>query len=311
MTQIFYEENVDMVMFKKILDNFDVLFESGKLGRFVDKNYKVIENKDAIKTIVKKMYLNKLKTKDVQYRYVGKQTEGRLYSVIPSLQGISRVIRHSLSRDLYWDCDMNNAHPVILRFYCHENNIPCSNLVYYIENRNECFKSLMDTFNISRDEAKRIPLTSINGGYIREENPKWMLDLHEELFNIRERICDLNPQYVKRARENYEKKVKARQETQKNPIYKNRNNASLFENINGSACNYMLCKYENIILQVCVSKINQLGYKIGALVFDGFMLYKQDDINIGDLLTILEQEILRETRIPIRLSVKDMDEGLD
>lgn len=309
--EISYEEQVDMVMFKKILDNFDVLFESGKLGRFVDKNYKVIDNKDSIKTIVRKMYLNKLKTKDVQYRYVGKQTEGRLYSVIPSLQGISRVIRHSLARDIYYDCDMNNAHPVILRFYCEENNIPCNNLIYYIENRNECFKSLMDTFNISRDEAKRIPLTSINGGYIHEDNPQWMMNLHEELFNIRERICEINPQYVKRARENYEKKIKAREQTQKDPKYKSRKNPSLFENINGSACNYMLCKYENIILQVCIRKINEMGLKVGALVFDGFMVYKQDDIIIEDLLRILEEEILRETRIPMKLSVKEMDEGLD
>lgn len=305
-----YTEKVDMVMFKKIVNNFDTLFESGKLGRFVDKNYNVIENKESIKTIVKKMYFNKLQSEEVEYRYVGKQTEGRLYSKIASLQGISRVIRHSLAKNIYWDIDMNNAHPVILRFYCEENNIPCSNLIYYNENRNDCFKSLMDKFNMSRDEAKKIPLTSINGGLIYEDCPKWMIDLHEELFLIRDAICKLNPLYVKRAKENYDKKLKARNETLRNPKNKSQNKP-LFENINGSACNYMLCKYENIILQCCLKKIKEMGLTVGALVFDGFMCYRKDGVIIEDLLVILEEEILRDIRIPIKLSEKGMDEGLN
>jgi hypothetical protein len=304
-------EKVDMIMFKKIVDNFDILFDSAKLGRFVDKNYNVIENKESIKTIVKKMYLNKLQTEEVEYRYVGKQTEGRLYSKNASLQGISRVIRHSLAKDIYWDVDMNNAHPVILQYYCKLFNIPCSNLTYYIDNRNICFKSLIDTFNISREEAKRIPLTSINGGFISEDCPRWMLDLHEELQGIRNRVCELNPEYVKRAKENYDKKIKARNETLKNPKYIARQNKPLFENINGSACNYMLCKYENIILQVCLKKVLEMNLRVGTLVFDGFMLYKQDGIIIEDLLKILEDEITSSIGISIKLSVKEMDEGLN
>ena len=308
---ITYTEKVDMVMFKKIVNNFDTLFESGKLGRFVDKNYNVIQNKESIKTIVKKMYLNKLNVgEEVEYRYVGKQTEGRLYSKIPSLQGISRVIRHSLAKNIYWDIDMNNAHPVILRFYCEENNIPCSNLIYYNENRDECFKSLMDKFNISRDDAKKIPLTSINGGLIYEDCPKWMIDLHEELFLIRNAICRLNPLYVKRAKENYDKKLKARNQTLRNPKNKAQNKP-LFENINGSACNYMLCKYENMILQCCLRKIKEMELNVGALVFDGFMCYRKDGVIIDNLLILLEEEILRDIRIPIKLSVKDMEEGLN
>lgn len=305
-----YIEKVDMVLFKKILDNFDELFESGKLGRFVDKNYRVIDNKETIKTIVKKMYFNKLQTNEVEYRFVSKQKEGRLYSKVPSLQGISRVIRHTLARDIYWDVDMQNAHPIILEFYCKENNISCSSLEYYNNNRNECFKSLMDTFNISRDDAKRIPLTSINGGAIYENCPQWMLDFHTELFKIRESICKLNPQYVKRAKDNYNNKLKGREQTLKNPKNKTKNKP-LFENINGSACNYLLCKYENIILQCCLNKIEELSFKVGALVFDGFMLYKDESINIENLLATLEQEILKETRIPIKLSVKEMDENIN
>lgn len=304
-------EKVDMVIFKKIIDNFDILFDSGKLGRFVDKNYKVIDNKDSVKTIIKKMYLNKIKNgMEVEYRFVGKETEGRLYSKIASLQGISRVIRHSIAKDFYWDIDMKNAHPVILRFYCEENNIPCSKLIYYNENRDICFTSLMDTHKISRDEAKRIPLTSINGGFIKDNNPKWMLDLHEELFEIRKAICLLNPKYVERATKNHENKEKARNATLLNPKNKPQNK-TLFKNIEGSACNYMLCKYENIILQCAITKIKELGFEVGALVFDGFMCYKKDKTIIEDILPIIEQTILENTRIPIKLDIKEMDEGLN
>ena len=307
--EMIYVEKVDIVLFKKILNNFDVLFESGKLGRFVDSNYKVIENKESIKTIVKKMYLNKIKTNNISYKYVGKETTGRLYSKTPSLQGISRVIRHSIARDIYYDIDMNNAHPVILRYYCETNNISCPNLIYYNDNRNECFKSLTDKFDISREEAKKIPLTSINGGFIRDDCPEWMLSLHNELIEIRKKVCELNPILVRRATINYDNKLKARNTTIENAKYKPRNKP-LFKNIEGSACNYMLCNYENTILQCCLKKIKKLGFEVGALVFDGFMLYKEGIENIHNIITILEQEIINTLNINIKLSVKEMDEGL-
>lgn len=53
------------------------------------------------------------------------------------------------------DIDMENTHPRLLAHYCKQNNTETPMLNDYIENREEMLKSLMETFQFTRDQAKK------------------------------------------------------------------------------------------------------------------------------------------------------------
>ena len=48
-----------------------------------------------------------------------------------------------MCKDMMYDIDMKNPHPTLLSYYCHENNITCEYLDYYIANREKCLKDLL------------------------------------------------------------------------------------------------------------------------------------------------------------------------
>ena len=52
-----------------------------------------------------------------------------------SLQSIARPIRHTIAGDLYYDPDLENAHPVALAHFCGLHGIPCPELQGYNEPR--------------------------------------------------------------------------------------------------------------------------------------------------------------------------------
>ena len=61
---------------------------------------------------------------------------GRLYCG-NSIQGLQKDFRGFLLTDITTDIDMKNAHPVILKYLCKLHSIPCPNLSWYIDNRDQ------------------------------------------------------------------------------------------------------------------------------------------------------------------------------
>ena len=57
---------------------------------------------------------------------------------------------------------MKNAHSTLLSYYCHENNIICEYLDYYIANRENCLKDFESCIDMDRDHAKAHLLAIIN-----------------------------------------------------------------------------------------------------------------------------------------------------
>ena len=94
-------------------------------------------------SILQQFCKTNIKTKGITKRiYSYSQTTpaglgGRLFSG-GSLQSIWSVYRGLLMRDIATDIDMSNAHPTILLYICKKHNIHCSELEYYINNRDEC-----------------------------------------------------------------------------------------------------------------------------------------------------------------------------
>jgi uncharacterized protein YwbE len=112
--------------------------------------------------MLKQFCKTNIKTKGVTkriYSYSQNSPEGvcgRLFSG-GSIQGIWGRYRGLVMRGLCTDIDMVNCHPVILRYICKKHNIPCPNLEYYINNRDEILKTFPD-----RDVGKILFLIATN-----------------------------------------------------------------------------------------------------------------------------------------------------
>ena len=63
---------------------------------------------------------------------------GRLFSGA-SIQGITSIVRGMLFRKATIDVDCMNCHSKILRWICRKHEIPCPDLDYHCNNREEVF----------------------------------------------------------------------------------------------------------------------------------------------------------------------------
>ena len=160
------------------------------------------------------------------------------------IQGMKSSIRGLLFKHTT-DFDMSNAHPVILRYLCRIHKIiDCQELNYYIENRNAVLQEL-------GDEGKTEILKVVNDEKRTKSKNAFVKRLDLECKVI-QKLLTSHPdcEYICRTVPD------ARQ-----------------YNWLGSAINRILCVWENKILQVMVSYFNQKGLEIGALMYDGLMVY--------------------------------------
>jgi len=276
---------------KIIIDNWDELKDI--VGNFRDMKTHNKINSNGTLTLLKDMYYNKKKTNGVLYSYSARQTEGRMYSKTPSLQGCPKTIRHTISTEYYWDVDVKNCHPVILMWYCENNEIPCQSLEHYVNNRDTCLSELMEAFNQDKDTIKEGFLSIMNGGDVKfdcHNAPEWFREFFTQIKDIHQAICDLNPSIMKKT--------------------KKKHGAKYF-NLNGSCVNSILCIYENKILQSMFQECLDLNVEVGALVFDGLMIRKNNNIDLNNLLKSLENRVRNDLGINISLVEKEMDQIID
>lgn len=219
-----------------------------------EKNYKKI--KKYLKFQRKNNYFGKITYKFSKNSF---ENEGRLFCEYGNgIQNINKKIRGLLSKDLYLDFDMINAHPNILRYLCEKNNIMYDCLLKYINDRENILEEFKNELDISREDAKICFLKQINyNKVIRTINikgkkkiikNKFYLDYCNEIINIQKKLKEKNKKLLKQLID--EKEVK--------------------ENIEGKLTNYLLCKYENQILQLVIKDID-----VSILMFDGFMIKKE------------------------------------
>lgn len=217
-----------------------------------------------------------------------------------SLQGISRVIRHTICRDNMYDIDIKNCHPVILKNWCDAKGIVSTNLHDFNENRAERFQQVREVMNWTKEETKTYVLRLTNGGGIRgKENESiisslssslpWFTPLLQELTKIRENVMMIYPDLVKKA-------IKAK--------------GKEYYNIDGVVISYLLTNMENQILQSMVNACIKKQVKISSLIYDGLMIYKEGVSNLEEFCSYLEQEVKENTKHIVSVVPKEMDEGL-
>jgi hypothetical protein len=289
-----YSEKIDEDALSKLISHFDDLkhhFEKSNEEKGEKRKYDM----DTLKSILIKYQKSKRKSNDIKYGFSGKLKEGRMFSKGCSLQSLGKIIRHTIAGDLYHDVDMKNAHPCILSQYCKKNDIKCDTLDEYINNRDGVINSLIDEYQtVSYNDMKKLILTIINGGGKNELDSMndWLLKFYNEMTTVRDEVCKKNPNLVKRARNR--KKY----------------------NINGSATNYLMCNIENEILQSIVRYCDKTKVKVGALVFDGLMIYKESfesELSQGleYFLVKASEFVKQDVNWDIVLVEKPMDSGLD
>ena len=288
-------ERIDLPKLQVIVSNYEKLKD--KIGVAFDARKCKRVDFAQTKTILKKY----LKSKDsmgssiITYNYSTKSFDGRLFSKTSSLQGLPRVVRHTISKDIFWDIDIKNAHPVIFKWYCDDKGIKCDGLTHYINNRDSCLADLMGIYSLNKDDAKSSILSVINGGYgntnITEHNcPEWYKNLFIEIANAHEIVAKNFPKYVSAVK---------------------RNKGDDAYNINGKVCNKMFCHYEGIILNHMSDYCKSCGLDVGALCFDGLMVYKKENFDLSTFLTSMEGYVLDKTKISLVIVEKVMNENID
>lgn len=201
-------------------------------------------------SILQQFCQTNLKTNGITKRIYSYSTgsSGRLFSG-GSLQGLPSTIRGLfMSNGIGTDIDMCNAHPVILQYICKLHNIPCPQLEYYINHREECILEFE-----SREIGKIAYLTALN-----KDTPNRAKGLPKEFKKYDIEIKQIQKILVQI--KDYTEIINSVPETK---TY----------NKLGSAINRILCYYENIILHHAIHIINEKCIEIAILMFDGLMVY--------------------------------------
>ena len=233
---------------------------------------------------------------------------GRVYGIGSlGLQNLRKELRHTISRDYYFDIDIVNAHPEILLQILQQNKI--KNIDYlqkYVKNRDKYLNEVMKKFNVDRDTAKSLFIIIMYGGSVKtwtnnkdnkdidgnKINDKIMYDFidkfHNEMIQIQKIISDNNKEI--------EKEIKKS---------KDRNN------INSSITSYYLQEIENRILEEIFKYCKENEFindeNNCVLCFDGIMLDKKNFKQ--DLLNDLNNLIKEKFKLDLTFVCKDMNHG--
>ena len=217
--------------------DFSELFkdEKNKKGEY-RKFTRYIENAMKAKGITKHLYTYSQRTPNGM--------SGRLHSGT-SIQGIKKGIRGYLFNHTT-DLDMENAHPVLLKYICKIHNISCPHLSHFVENRDTYY----GMSGLSRSEAKSLLLKMVNSNKRTNGLCDELKKLDVECKNIQNQLTKIKEYH---------------------DIHEVALEFARRDNVEGSFINRVLCKYENDVLQIAVDYLQGQGKEITAYMYDGCM----------------------------------------
>lgn len=310
-------EQIDLKVARAMAENFTEVYkrlgqEFWKLNIETGEYYQVDEK--TAETILKEFYQSKKSSFNVSYKYSARMKAGRRFAK-NSLQGISRKIRHTLAKDIYYDVDIVNAHPTFLYQLCQSMDFEHPILHEYITNRDALLQSWtgieVQKFNqttkemescelAGKDDVKQYFLKLLNGGGNGKSNCKQL----NEFYKTQQTFLTLffnHPDYKRfHDRANNRAREKKEQFGEK-----------AFTNPKGTALNYYMCEVEDQVLTVLEEFLYNNKIEYGTLCFDGLMVYRKNVPDISALIKDMEAWVQDKMKYQIRLKHKEMDEGID
>jgi hypothetical protein len=278
-------EHPDVSALDLLISNWDALSlspDQRKPVKFQGKDYPVLPLLKKYRKLVRNGSV------PISYEYSKSSViSGRQFSKgSPSLQGMKRWIRHTLAPN-YHDYDKVNCHPTIFVQYCLKKGWDASPFESYLTNRDKYLSELMEKNDLTRDDAKEVVLSILNGGSKDYKSlvfkPLWLTIYRVAVEDIQHKmLCDPeNSKLLKSIKEH--------------KLY----------NIGGSLMNHLLCHIENQSLMLA---IEFLHVKEPVLCFDGFMsttLYSEAD------LTAMSDYVFEKLGYRFKWIKKPMSEGID
>jgi phage/plasmid-associated DNA primase len=255
----------------------------------------------------------------VSVKYVKpKHKWGRSFPVKSlGLSTIRREVRNALIKGLYYDCDLKNAQPEIIRNLCESNQIPCPVIKRYCSDRPALLQQVQTHYGVSRDTAKELFIRLCFFGSfvgwclenkITEKPPLEFITLFErELKDIADKAKKANPALWETAR----KKKEDAGVNQENKVC-----GSFFALFNqeyeSRIVEAVLCY---LINHTDLMKVAGTKLPVGTYEYDGIKLYKENVDNyeggLDAVLTLLNEKTFELTGFRLEWSAKSLDDGYD
>ncbi len=196
------------------------------------------------------------------------------------LTSFSKQIRNAMIKDHYYDFDLSNAQPEIIRNLCVSNNIPCDAITTYCNQRQAIFIELSSVYECSPNKIKKLFLRLCFFGtfeaWARENNVNklptlFINEFTENLQQIAQKIKKKNPKLFKLAYD------------------KNKNNAI------GSMFALFVQDYELRIVKMVINRLmketkltTSRGYSnVITYEYDGIKLLKTNCDESGGVVAVL------------------------
>ena len=247
------------------------------------------------------------------YMHESQEGYGRMRSQV-MVDGISaipyvhmkREVRAVLAGQFYWDVDMVNCQPSLLRQKFEEMGIQCPLLDKYVQQRDQCLQEIVEFCGVTRDEAKNLFIrlvyygstsawyAEVSSSRSREVRPlpDWVVDLQEELRTCVAKMLD-SPDFDDLKRH-----------------YKRRSLAiASSQSSNGTATQLSL--YLQTLECECVralaDAVQAEQRTLGGIIYDGVHIEKLpgEDRLPPSLLCRLKKAVARKTGMFVELSVKE------
>ncbi len=241
-----------------------------------------------------------LKTKDGNVKTLYKRPKGlnfgRYYCYINNkfqgLQTLCREFRQTLCKRDYYDIDIVNCHPTLLLQYCEKNNIECTQLKNYVNNRDELIKQLCNKFNKSKGDIKQIFLMITFGGKIPFEYVEdvTLNAFYKEMKDIQKEVAKLNKKIYEYVRRKKDEEGKF--------------------NVNGSITSYVLQGIECQLMLSADAFFAKNGYSADVYMFDGIQVRNTKKLT-PEIMTALCKYTRDETKYAVSWVIKDMTEAYD
>lgn len=197
-----------------------------------------------------------------------------------SQQGMSKALRHTLSRELYLDLDFVNCHPALLSQLCAKIGIEAPFLTSYASNR----EAILSQMDMPREKAKKAINAAINGNVWLPNVQGWPMFI-AEIGSVREAVLKAHPRIAKW--------VKAHP----SDVGKD------------GGLSLVLNDLENQCVLALADFMQRQGFEVGTLCFDGLHVARDERIN-SELLEKATDFVEAETGYRLELSIKPMDAGI-